>query len=77
MTPSEKTRNYHSQNQENCVNSAHNTYDEMYLFIRKANDVVWDMYTPRGCEIIDPIDEEMATFLKAQEALIAVRQSIQ
>ncbi len=52
-------------------------FDEMYLCIQKANDVASDMYTRRGYRVFDPVDKEMATFVKAQERLIMLRRSLQ
>lgn len=51
-------------------------YDELYLCIREANDVASDMYVRRGYEVVEPIDEDMATFVKAQDGLIVLRRSL-
>ena len=51
-------------------------YRDLYLCIRESNYAASDMYLRRGYEVVEPIDEDMATFVRAQDGLIVFRRSL-
>ena len=50
-------------------------FKEMFLCIRRTNDVALQMYSKRGYNTIEPSDKDMLDFLEAQEDLIMLRRS--
>jgi ribosomal protein S18 acetylase RimI-like enzyme len=51
-------------------------FKEMFLCIRRTNDVALQMYSKRGYNTIEPSEKDMLDFLEAQEDLIMLSRSL-